>query len=263
MTPRILAFRPRERVRESLEQAKELGVFLKVIPLLVTRVGRSPRLDDFLKGLAAREVDYAVFSSPGSFRFLQRASSLPKSQLVDQLSHARVVAIGDRTAEELRTSGLNPIQPAEFSSQGLLEFLCRDDITGRSVALLRSSEGRRELPDGLRSMGAHVVDVPLYELQRIEDVKVEAELKREVLGRGFHGFAFTSSLIVRTFFSIFERHGLVQEVVGELGEKAVGAIGRPTTEALDAWGIRPLRPSRASFRDLLALLKDHILAKSL
>jgi uroporphyrinogen-III synthase len=263
VTPKILAFRPEERVAESLRQARELGVELKVLPLIYTARGREAGLEGFLRALSAGEVDYTVFSSPSSFRALKEYAEDAANDLVRRLKKARVVAIGERTASELRDAGLEPSQPAEFSSRGLLEFFRREDLKGRNVFLLRSSEGTDELPEGLSALGARVKDTALYELRPVSDRGVREELREAVLGARFHGYAFTSSMTVRTFFTIFEKEGLLVEALDELRGKLVGAIGGPTAEALLSRGVRSIRPPQACFRELLRVMRDRILAKTL
>jgi uroporphyrinogen-III synthase len=263
VAPRILAFRPRERIHESLEQAQELGVELRVIPLIAARYRRSEELQKFLGDLEAGKVDYAVFSSPSSFRSLMRHVGASADAVREHLTKSRIVAIGDRTAAELEEAGLNTSRPVEFSSRGLLDYLKGQDLRGRSVYLLRSSEGTAELPEGLAALGARVRDVALYRLRPISHERVFEELRDAVLEGGFQGYAFTSSMTVHTFFSVFEEAGLLDEALTEVGRKVVGAIGRPTEEALLRRGIHSLRPPRASFRELLGVMRERILAKTL
>lgn len=255
MKPRFLAFRPKERVVESLEQAEEADVSLKVIPLVATKRHPGAPIQGLLTALAHGHVDFAVFSSPTAFQYLQSRAGRSQEEVRALLTRPRVVAIGERTAQELRDFTLRPETPKEYSSEGLVEYLAAQGVEGKGVILLRSSRGSRELVHRLREMGARIRDVPLYDLEPVADAEARRELQHAVLGGKFHGYAFTSSLTVEAFFRIFEAEGHTAPAQNELRAKAVGAIGAPTRQALEAWGIEAVVPSKASFRELLATLR--------
>lgn len=263
MKPRVLAFRPRERIPESLEQAATVDVSLKVIPLVVAEPHPGAPVRHLIQALIHGHVDYAVFSSPTALRYLRASSPVAEEELRALLARPRLVAIGSRTAEELEEFGLRPEVPEEFSSGGLLTHLRREGVREKGIVLLRSDQGSPDLVHGLRAEGARVRNVALYDLRGTEDRDAWTEVKHAVLGGRFDGYAFTSSLTVRTFFRIFEEDGVVAVAQNELRAKVVGAIGKPTARSLADQGVEAVQPARASFRDLLALLRDRILKKAL
>lgn len=263
MKPRVLAFRPRERVRESLAQAEEVGVALKVIPLVAVEAHGGAPVQGLLEDLARGHVDFAVFSSPTAFQLLREAAPVRPEELLGLLSRPRVVAIGLRTSQELQDFGLEPELPEDFSSRGLTAYLRAQGVQRKAVVLLRSSRGSPDLARDLQAEGAEVQDVPLYDLHPLTDEGTRRELKHALLGGRFQAYAFTSSLTVEAFFRTFQGTDAMPEVQRELGQKVVGAIGRPTAEALARWDVKALRPANASFRGLLALLRERISEKGL
>lgn len=263
MKPRVLAFRPRERVNESHAQAEEVGVVLKVIPLVATEAHRGAPIQGLLEALAHGHVDFAVFSSPTAFQHLLQAAPVNPKEVRGLLSRPRVVAIGLRTSQELRDFGLEPELPEDFSSLGLATYLQAQGIQRKAVVLLRSSRGSPDLVRDLRAEGAEVRDIPLYDLHPLTDEGTRQELKHALLGGRFQAYAFTSSLTVEAFFRIFQGDGTIPVVQRELRQKVVGAIGRPTAATLAQWGVEVVRPANASFRDLLNLLRERIGEKGL
>lgn len=257
MQPRVLSFRPTERAEESQEAAEELGIALRNVPLVATEPNPSAAVGDALAALRAERVDFAVFSSPTAFRYLQEAVETGLPRL---LGRPRVVAIGRRTAQELRAQGLDPEIPSEFSSKGLASYLRNQGVGQKAVVLFRSDRGTPDLVRDLETDGARVRDVALYCLSLVTDADTRRLLRRSLLEEGFQGFAFTSSLTVEAFFRNTE--GARSAVRRALADGVVGAIGRPTAAALVRRDVEALRPPNASFRDLLTLLRDRIASPS-
>ena len=75
----------------------------------------------------------------------------------------RVGAIGQATAERLRTAGLRvDLVPARFDSEGFLALPAIQDLDGKRVVIVRGVGGREKLAESLRSRGAQVQYLEVY-----------------------------------------------------------------------------------------------------
>ena len=72
-------------------------------------------------------------------------------------------AVGESTADRLRNSGIEPIVPEVYSSEGLLRLETLNNIENHRVLILRGLGGRETLKKGLLTRGASVEYLELYE----------------------------------------------------------------------------------------------------
>jgi uroporphyrinogen III methyltransferase / synthase len=161
--------------------------------------------------------DLVCFTSPNGVHLFFAA--LPGD--ARSLAGRRVAAIGPGTAAALRSHGIEAdVVPERSVAESLLESLATDPPARALIA--RASEARDVLPDGLRSLGAEVDVVPLYETVA-EPVDAEAVRRATYV-------TFTSSSTVRFFLS----------GGGEIANGArVVSIGPVTSETLREHGIEP------------------------
>ena len=75
---------------------------------------------------------------------------------------ARVHAIGRRTAGALQTLGVSAEIPERNSSDGLLEQLAAEQLTGQSCLIVAGEDGRKTLAEGLQARGARVEEYLCY-----------------------------------------------------------------------------------------------------
>jgi uroporphyrinogen III methyltransferase/synthase len=101
--------------------------------------------------------DHVIVSSPNGAQEL--LSRLPDARA---LAGVRVAAMGPGTARALRERGIAAdVVPERSVAEGMLDALASADV--RRALLVRGREGRDVLPDGLRSRGATVDLLVLYE----------------------------------------------------------------------------------------------------
>jgi len=108
---------------------------------------------------ATRGADVVVFSSPAAVRF---AFALwPGLRIARRV---RVCAIGAATARALRRRGLPEVShPVRQDSEGLLALPEFIGVRGKRVALIGAPGGRDLLPQALRTRGARLERVYVYE----------------------------------------------------------------------------------------------------
>jgi uroporphyrinogen III methyltransferase/synthase len=144
---------------------------------------------------------------------------------------AKVAAVGDTTAAELRARGIAPdLIPEKFQSISLLPLLAADQ-TGIRTAVIRAAEGRDELIDELRKRGGHV-DLGIAYQTKAADYDLD-ELR--VLLDSIDAVTFTSASTVEHFFG-----KLSAEERKRVAERAkFFSIGPTTTEAIRRYGFAP------------------------
>ncbi|MDR0736835.1 MAG: uroporphyrinogen-III synthase [Zoogloeaceae bacterium] len=129
----------------------------------------SPWPDDTpLRDAAARLADYrfAVFVSPNAVRYalprLLSAGAWPKT--------TRAVAVGEGTARELRTAGvedcLYPRPQADSEALLCLPELSESSVRDNKAVIFRGDGGRELLAQTLTARGAQVDFVPVYQRKR-------------------------------------------------------------------------------------------------
>ncbi len=205
--PTVALFRPDDdRLRGSAERLREAGFEPLEDPLLeVESTGRRPRDD----------ADVYVFTS------------VTAAELVDEEPEGLVAAVGPKTAEALRERGIEvDVVPEEYTSGGLVDALA-GTVDGVRVEVARSSHGSDVLLEGLDDAGGYVHETVLYRLEKPRDGGVKtAEAVEE---GGLDAALFTSSLTVE--------HLLTEVDADSLEEVVVGAIGAPTRETAESYGV--------------------------
>lgn len=139
--------------------------------------------------------DWLIFTSAHSVRFFfQRLRAIHSD--ARSLASVRVAVIGKTTAGELAGLGiLADLIPGNESSAGLLEEFGSLDMNDKRVLLPRAKVASRELPEGLKAMGAEVMEVPAYMTVEVEPADVDFEHIDKIL--------FTSGSTVRAFVKKF------------------------------------------------------------
>jgi uroporphyrinogen III methyltransferase/synthase len=159
---------------------------------------------------------------------------------------ARVAAIGPGTAAALGDRGvIADVVPERFVAEGLVEAL--SELPVRRALVARAAKARSVLPEALRSRGAEVDEVPLYDTlaEPLSEEQLEAVWRADYL-------TFTSSSTVR-FFS--KGGGRVRD-----GTRIV-SIGPVTSATLREHGLEPaVEASRHDLEGLVQALLDDVAA---
>jgi uroporphyrinogen III methyltransferase/synthase len=154
---------------------------------------------------AERIGDYALvcLTSPNGAALLMDALAA-RGRDARALAGATVAAIGPGTAAELARRGIRAdVVPERSVAEALVQALEVVDVAGKRVLVARASEARDVLPEALRSRGAEVDVVALYDT-------VAEELDGETLDAVAEAdyVTFTSSSTVRNFLAALDGRGL-------------------------------------------------------
>jgi len=137
------------------------------------------------------------------------------------LAGAQLAAIGPGTARALLERGLRAdVVPARAVAEGLVEALA--DVPVRRALLVRGREGRDVLPEALRSRGAEVEVLVLYETVAEPIAEAERALAADYV-------TFTSASTVRYFL----------DGAGGTPSGRIVSIGPATSAALREAGLEP------------------------
>jgi uroporphyrinogen-III synthase len=230
---RVAVFRPDdERLADAVELLDSLGATPVPDPMLaVEPTGATPPAD----GAAV-----VVLTSRTGVELLSSAGWSPDD--------STLACIGPKTAAAARDAGWTvDLVPEEYSSSGLVAAL-GPDAAGRRVEVARSDHGSDVLLDGLRAAGAEVNETVLYRLVRPDGSGQSAVM---AAGGELDAVCFTSSLTVENFLAAADERGVGDEVIAGLNRAVVGAIGAPTRDTAEGFGIRvDVVPERATFAAL-------------
>ena len=139
----------------------------------------------------------------------------------------------------------------------LLDALTGVDLKEKAVALVHQGEPNVALAAALKSRGARLEEVLLYEWRMPEDVRPLESLVRDVTSGAVDAVAFTNEIQGRHLVEVARRLDLQNALVAALNaDTIVAAVGPVCAGALQALGIVPdvipAHPTMASMIDALA-----------
>jgi uroporphyrinogen III methyltransferase/synthase len=160
------------------------------------------------------------------------------------LGRTQVVAIGPKTADELRDRGVRAdLVPEDSTAEGVSAALAGVVHAGDRVLLPRAKVARELLPDTLRARGVHVDVVVAYETHG-PDQATRAALRRALSGQADEDgrapvdtVAFTSSSTVRNLIDALEEDGA--DAAELLRACTLLSIGPITSATLRSAGLPP------------------------
>lgn len=213
---RILLMRP-TRDYGGLDRIGEV-VWVPVIKL-------EPRKGCSLEALRRlKDHGIAVITSPRTLDILigDAEEHSVRDELLEALRNAILAVIGPKTAESLKSQGLEPaIIPETYDSRHLGSEVARR-AGGERVLILRSAQGVRELNEELSKAGVPYTEVPVYDVK--VDQRAAEEAARLIVEGSVDYAVFTSPSMARA----------VCESLGKARPKAtLVAIGETTRKALE------------------------------
>jgi len=189
---------------------------------------------------------FAVFTSQIAVRSLLEDPGRAR-RFRSAIANGRVAAVGETTAECLRTFGVEPDIVAAGSGESMLDRLPAR-LDRLRVLLPRGDDATHELPEGLEARGASIVPLVLYAKR---ERPPDPDLDREIIERPFAAFCTTSPSAARWLFRTVSDEGLAVL----RGTPAV-VLGRFTFRYLESHGIARIETvPEASFVSALQMLE--------
>ncbi|NOZ72388.1 MAG: uroporphyrinogen-III synthase [Chloroflexi bacterium] len=242
---RVVITRASEQGLETERQLQALGATPLVFPTIQFVPLSSPELQKALRDLP--HYDWVLFSSANAVRFFFH--HLQQQDLPATLPH--VAATGSVTAQHLAEQGVHvDFVPQEFRGEALAAGL--GQVQDQRILLPRSRLGRPELAESLRQQGAHVDDIPIYD---ILPAQPSAEAL-SALSQGFDAILFASPSSVRNFLQITEPTPIIHT---HLRQAVIACIGPVTARACQKYDLAVhVMPSRYTLPDLLQALTEYL-----
>jgi uroporphyrinogen III methyltransferase / synthase len=233
----VIITRARAQAAEFADELERYGARVIACPTIeIVEPESYEPLDEAIANLYG--YDWLVFTSVnGVEHFLRRFTA--QGHEVSELDELRVCAIGEATAERLRSSAIHvDVIPEQFKAEGVFAALEQylggsEQMRGQNFLIPRAAVARDYLPGALRTAGARADVVPVYRTVQphsVERGRVEAMLA----GGAVDCITFTSSSTVTNFARLFDTTDLSQLLAGV----AVACIGDITAATAAEYGLR-------------------------
>ncbi len=228
---KVAILRPKEYAEKTSEKFKREGFDVVAVPFL--RI--VPKEEGIAKISDLKDFDAVIVTSQTSARIL----------IEHGFRHDYVIAIGKKTAEILKSAGINPKIPSKFDSKTLYEEF-KDELKDKRVAIVRSDKG-----DPILLKLPNVEEVVLYGIE-FEHGEIQ---KRFIESMDFDAIVFSSSMMVESFFELAKKMKMLDYVLEKLRGRIVIAIGPPTKKVLENYGVKALMPDEFTFEGVVEILK--------
>lgn len=204
---RILVTRTRSQASELVSQIEELGGEAVEFPVIRTQAPTKPAAKAALNEAIHRLSDFnwVIFTSVNGVDFFFEQLRLSRID-IRSLGHARIAAVGPKTAEALERRGLMvEALPAKFQGDELLSSIADELKPGQRVLLPTADIAKAYLPAKLRESGLNVTEVDVYEtvLETDGGTEVVELLQKQAI----HIITFTSSSTVTNLLQALEELG--------------------------------------------------------
>jgi uroporphyrinogen-III synthase len=213
----------------------------------------------FVEALVHGEIDYVIFMSVNGVRYLLAAAeSLGlRNQLQESLGKTVTVAVGPRTAQELKTNQIHVnLIPAKYSSEGIIQSLQQLDVSGKVICIPRTSGATPTLAEKLRELGAKVQEIHVYESRLPRGENLKARFLQDLTGGKIHAIIFSSSLCVKNLFQMLKEQISMEKLRDVMNSRlTIVAIGPATADTLHEMGLKvDAMPDKHVFEEALTAL---------
>ncbi len=229
---KIIVTRARAQASDMVTLLNRLGAECIEIPVIkIAKPSDNSDLVNAVKRIGS--FDWIVFTSVNGVKFFFKTLFDTKKD-VRVLGHLKFACIGPATKEKLKEFGIIcDIIPQTYKAESVAEAFADVALTNKKVLLPRARKARSVLPEELKKMGAHVMEVVAYET--ITDATDNFLLKTLSKESRIDVITFTSSSTVENFKSLVSDKQL--ETI--LTNACIACIGPITAKTASANGIVP------------------------
>jgi uroporphyrinogen III methyltransferase/synthase len=252
----IVITRARSQADEFVAELEQYGAQVINCPTIeIKELENYERLDEAIDHLYG--YDWLIFTSVnGVDHFFRRFKQ--RGRDTHELDEARVCAIGDATAEKLRSLAVHvDVVPTVFKAEGVYAALASfvggpEVLQGLNILLPRASVARDFLPKALEEAGARVDVVPAY-VTSLPDNLDKGHVAAMLSGSA-DCIAFTSSSTVRNLAQLFD----TQDLSVPLANVIVACIGDVTTNTAAEYGLTvDIQPKEFTIPSLARAIAEH------
>jgi len=238
---RVVAFESRRAV-EIGELIRKQGGEAFVAPALREAPVEDDAAFEFAERLFAGEFDMVVLLTGVGTRQLNRllATRYDSTRFAEALRNVTLVARGPKPTAALRELGLAPSITAPEPNTWRELLAVTEGRAERRIAVQEYGRSNPELLDALRSRGAEVTSVRIYQYALPENTGPLREAARRLAHREFQVALFTTAVQIEHLMRVAEEEGVQEPALQALQQCLVASIGPTTTEALEEFGIHPV-----------------------
>ncbi len=202
---RVLVPRTKEQAGSLSEQLHGHGAIAEEVPTISVEPPRNPQqMDKAVRGLVEGRYEWVAFTSVNAVRAVREKFD-EYGLDARAFSGLKVAAVGESTADAIRTWGIRPdlVPSGEQSGRGLLEdWPPFDEVLDpiNRVFLPRADIATETLMAGLRELGWEAEDVTAY--RTVRAAPPPAPVREAIKAGRFDAVVFTSSSTVRNLVGI-------------------------------------------------------------
>jgi uroporphyrinogen-III synthase len=217
----------------------------------------------FIEAVAAGRFAFIIFmTGVGASAMLKEADKGGRLEAVlAALRNATTICRGPKPVAVLRKYNVPSriVAPEPNTATELMQAMDAVDFRGKSAALLHYGERSDGISNYLRTRGAHITELCLYEWQLPEDVTGLDRLVDEIIAGHVDALAVTSQIQIRHLFKVAEDRGKSAALTEALNSKiVVAAVGPVCASALRAYGIVPrVQPAHPKMGPMVLALADY------
>ncbi|MBI3989632.1 MAG: uroporphyrinogen-III synthase [candidate division NC10 bacterium] len=231
-------------------KAKELATLVEKLggrPFVAPALRETPVHDkeqvfQFVEEVLAGNVDWMIFlTGVGARALIEIADGLGlKEDFLKALNRIPVVARGPKPIAILKHVGVTiRVVPEEPTTEGLLKALERWDLAGKVVGVQLYGEPNPVLVDGLKQMGARVLEVQPYRWELPLEQGPVVDLIKAILAGEIDVLLVTSSPQVKHLFLVADQHRLAEPLLDALKRRVlVAAVGPVSGRTLEEFGVK-------------------------
>ncbi len=255
----IALTRPCGQNDEAAQIITKMGGKPYFIPTIeIKEISNLEPIKDFIVELENGVVDYVVLMSVNGIKQLLNAAEKLKqtNQLLKGLEKTTMIAVGPRTAEELKAHQVHvDLVPTKYTSEGIAESMLQYDMRGKQVRIPRTTAANPTLKEKLTKEGAIVQEVHVYESLLPSDENLKKGFLQKVKDGKIDAIIFGSALCAKNLFQMLNSM-TGQELANLLNSKVVVvAIGPVTAQALSELNVKiDVSPEKHTFEDALSEL---------
>ena len=252
----VVITRARTQADEFVTELEGYGAQVIACPTIdIKELVNYDRLDESIDHLYG--YDWLIFTSVnGVEHFFKRFEQDGRD--THELDETKVCAIGDATAERLRSLSVHvDVVPSEFKAEGVYAALESfvggpEALRGLNILLPRASVARDFLPNALEQAGARVDVVPAY-ITSLPDNLDKGHVSAMLSGSA-DCMAFTSSSAVRNLAQLFDTQDLSVPLAGIV----VACIGDVTSTTATEYGLSvEIRPKESTIPALARAIAEY------
>ncbi|MCW4032714.1 MAG: uroporphyrinogen-III synthase [Candidatus Bathyarchaeota archaeon] len=255
----IAITRPEKQANELTDTISRFGGKPYKVPTIVIKPSLSDNLiKRFTEKIHNEQVDFLIFTSVNGVKILMDYLK-PNLEFRKKIEKTTIIAIGPKTKKELEENKIKVnLVPESFSSEGIIKELKNIDVRNKTVVIPRSMEGGEYLVEELKSLGAKVTEIPIYECIVPSDHSKVSVFIKDLIQKRIDVITFTSPSTAQNLFKLSVKFISIGDLRKLLNGIVVVAIGPTTKGALKELGINTdLMPSKYTIEAMLDSIIQH------